>query len=490
VALAALCSGVEALPRGFMFGMATASYQVEGAWNVSGRGPSIWDTFSHTPGKVADGATGDVADDFYHRYEEDVQLMVKYGITHFRLSLSWSRILPTGSGVVNQAGIDFYNSLINLLLANNIQPAVTLFHWDMPQGLEDSYSSWLSDRIVPDFNSYADVCFRAFGDRVKIWFTFNEPLTFANLGYNSGINAPGRCSNRTRCTFGNSTTEPWIVGHRVLQSHALAVQTYRSKYQSSQKGQIGIVLNSDWDEPYTQSPDDIAAAQRGMDFMLGWWADPIWFGDYPQSMKDALGSLLPRFTPSEKALLKGSYDFFGLNHYTSRYVSNVPSTVDNPAGTVPHDIGVDGVPIGPVADSNWLIVVPWGFRKLLTYVWQRYKTPIIVTENGCDVPNENQLPLKVALRDTFRVDYYASYLGAMLDAILDYGVQMKGYFAWSFMDNFEWSDGYAKRFGVTYVDYANGLTRYPKASAHFLSGFFQNWHTFDTNPLQNRKTEN
>lgn len=477
LAIASIFAVTEAVPKGFMYGMATASYQVEGAWNISGRGPSIWDTFSHTPGKVADGATGDVADDFYHRYKEDVQLMAKYKISHFRLSLSWSRILPDGTTAnVNPDGVAFYNALIDELLKAGIEPVVTLFHWDMPEHLESSYKSWLGGyRIVTDFNAYADLCFSLFGDRVKMWFTFNEPLTFANLGYGTGVNAPGRCSDRSRCSHGNSTTEPWIVGHRVLQSHALAVQTYRSKYQQLQGGKIGIVLNSDWDEPLTQSAADKAAAQRGMDFMLGWWADPIWFGDYPQSMRDALGHLLPRFTESEKSLLKGSYDFFGLNHYTSRYASAVPITSSNPSGCATHEKDAKGNPIGVVADSNWLIVVPWGFQSLLKYVWARYQTPIIVTENGCDVPNEASIPINQALNDTFRVDYYDSYLRNMRQAI-DSGVQMQGYFAWSFMDNFEWADGYAKRFGVTYVDYANGLTRYPKKSAQFLTDFFTNWN--------------
>jgi beta-glucosidase len=261
----------------------------------------------------------------------------------------------------------------------------------------------------------------------------------------------------------------------MLKSHALAVQTYRNKYQQDQGGKISIVLNSEWNEPLTNSSSDIAAAQRGMDFMLGWWADPVWFGDYPRSMKQALGPLLPEFTSSEKAMLKGSYDFFGLNHYTSRYVSNAPWTLDSPAGIASHEKDINGIPIGPVGDSNWLIVVPWGFKNLLNYVWNRYKTPIIITENGCDVPNENQLPLAVALNDKFRVNYYASYLYNMLQAIKD-GVKMQGYFAWSFMDNFEWADGYAKRFGVTYVDYDNGQTRYPKASASFLSSFFSAWN--------------
>jgi len=464
-----------ALPPNFMYGMATAAYQVEGAWNVSGRGPSIWDTFSHTPGKVADGSTGDVADDFYHLYEEDVKLMVKYKLTHFRLSLSWSRILPQGTGVVNQAGIDFYNRLINILLAHNIQPAVTLYHWDMPQALENAYQSWLSPNIVSAFNAYADVCFAAFGDRVKLWFTLNEPHTFTDYGYGRGVHAPGRCSNRTICQFGNSTTEPWIVSHHTILAHAEAVHTYRTKYRSAQGGQIGIVLNSDWNEPWTSNPADVAATQRNLDFMLGRFADPIWFGDYPPSMRSLLGPLLPRFTPEQKARVRGSYDFFAINHYTSRYVSAAPVTETNLAGTQPHDKSVDGTPIGPVADSDWLIVVPWGFQKLLKYIWDRYQTPILITENGCDVPNESKLPLAVAIKDEFRVNYYTQYLSNMLMA-MQYGVNIRGYFAWSFMDNFEWSDGYEKRFGVTYVDYANGRARYPKDSAQFLTNFFTNWN--------------
>jgi len=458
-----------------MFGMATAAYQVEGAWNVSGRGLSIWDVFSHTPGKTAGGATGDVADDFYHRYEEDVALMAKYKITHFRLSLSWSRILPQGTGAVNKAGVDFYNRLIDTLLAHNIQPVVTLYHWDMPQALEYRYRSWLSPQAADAFVNYADVCFGAFGDRVKTWFTFNEPLTFANLGYATGVNAPGRCSNRAICTAGNSTTEPYIVGHTVLVAHGRAVQLYRTKYQQAQGGKIGIVLNSDWSEPYTQSPADVAAAQRSLDFMLGWWADPIWFGDYPLSMKQRLGDLLPVLTPEQKSVIKGSYDFFALNHYTSRYVSEGPTTPENPQGILIHDTDVNGNPIGPVAASHWLLVVPWGFQKLLKYVYQRYETPILITENGCDAPGENEMPLTQALHDKFRVDYYRDYLANMVEAMRS-GTKIDGYFAWSFMDNFEWSDGYAMRFGVTYVDYKNGLARYPKDSAHLLTNFFTSWN--------------
>jgi beta-glucosidase len=465
----AVLISAQLYPSWFMWGTATASYQVEGAWQEDGRGPSIWDTFSHTPGKVKNNDNGDVADDHYHRYMEDIALMQKMGVNSFRLSLSWSRILPSGEGQVNQKGIDHYNKVINALVAAKIEPLVTLFHWDLPQALEDKYGGWLNDSLVPIFTNYADICFRAFGDRVTNWLTFNEPLSFINLGYGSGVNAPGRCSDRSKCSAGNSTTEPWIAGHVVLNAHAQAVNLYRNKYQPSQSGLISITLNSDWSEPLTSSQDDIDASQRSMDFMLGWFADPVYLGDYPASMKQRLGSLLPRFTNAEKALLKGSYDFFGLNHYTSEYVANDPT--DKPAG-IRSTREKNGVPIGPMADSDWLYVVPWGIRKLLNYINDRYDSPwIMITENGVDVPNEGSMPIAQAINDTFRVNYYSSYLDNISKAMHEDSVSVMGYFAWSLLDNFEWADGYARRFGIHYVDYKNGLTRYPKLSAQWLANY-------------------
>jgi len=460
---------LKAFPPDFLWGTATASYQVEGAVNVSGRGLSIWDTFSHIPGKIDNNDNGDVADNHYFLYKSDIQLMKKIGFKAFRISLSWSRIFPTGLPPVNQAGIDHYNDVINELVANGITPLVTLYHWDLPQGLED-LGGWLNrSLIVEAFNIYADTCFKNFGDRVKYWLTINEPMSVTLIGYDSGVNAPGRCSDRTRCPQGNSATEPYIVTHNMLLSHAVAVQTYRSKYQLIQGGKIGITLNIDWSVPFNNTPEDHAAAERHLVFQTGWFGDPVYFGDYPDIMKHLVGNRLPTFTEGEKLLLRGSHDFFGLNHYTSVYAQNDPNPPKNQGWGADQAAKItqvrNGVPIGIPADSPWLYVVPSGMREILHWVARRYENDdIYITENGCDVPNESALPLDQALNDTFRINYYNGYIAEMSRAI-DEGVKVKAYFAWSLMDNFEWANGYAKRFGIHYVDYKNNLTRYPKNSA-------------------------
>ena len=517
---------------------ATASYQIEGAWNEDGRGPSIWDTFSHTPGKTANGDNGDVADDSYHRcvlgswhrcvdrsrtvgiinplkkknkqtktkqntkkktapidphdrFEEDIKLAKDMGMTHYRMSISWSRIMPDGKLPLNAKGVDFYNRVIDTLLDNGITPFVTLYHWDLPQSLADDPEGksegdklfgkgWLDASIADDFVTFAQACFLQFGDRVANWLTFNEPLTFVNMGYSAGIHAPGRC---TGCSFGgNSATEPYIVAHNVLRAHGKAVQRFRELKQSSPTmldGKIGITLNCDWAEPFSPSADDKDAAQRYLEFQLAWFADPVFFGKYPDSMVERVGDRLPQFTPEEAAMLKGSHDFFGLNHYTSTYVKKP----DFPAGkgaswgedsyTAQTATSLDGQLIGELADSGWLHVVPWGFRKMLNWVAERYGNPgIYVTENGCDVPNESALPLKQALNDDFRVNFYRDYIGNMVEAMKD-GVDVRGYFAWSLLDNFEWADGYSKRFGLHYVDYKDGMKRYRKKSASWFKAFIR-----------------
>jgi len=455
-------------PSDFGWGTATAAYQVEGAVKAGGRGPSIWDIFSHTPGKVYNNQTGDVAVDQYHRYVDDLKMMGSLGFKFYRFSISPTRILPNGRGQANQAGIRYYNNIINTALANGLVPFATLYHWDLAQALATSYGGWLNIKSVYDFVTYARICFQQFGDRVKHWLTFNEPLTFSWIGYGVGVHAPGRCSDRTRCRYGNSSTEPYIVSHNVLLAHARAVQLYRAQFQRSQNGFIGITLNCDWSEPLTDSAADILAAGRHLDFQLGWYADPIFFGDYPPIMRQLVGDRLPVFSTEDKLLLKGSHDFFGLNHYTTAYgfyqpLSGEPNWgSDQLAGTT---VFRNGVAIGPAADSSWLYVVPWGIGKLLRYVSLKYgNPPIYITENGVDVPNESSLPLAQALNDTFRVDFYSGYLKEVLSAIND-GVAVKGYIAWSFCDNFEWADGYQKRFGLHYIDYKNNLTRYQKASA-------------------------
>jgi len=473
LSLLSLFQAAPGFPADFLFGSATASYQVEGAWNIS-RGLSIWDVFSHTPGKTHNGDNGDVADDEYHRYAEDIELMRGIGLKNYRLSISWTRLFPTGRPPLNPVGVAYYNNVIDLLLKNGIEPFVTLYHWDLPQDLHTEFLGWLSPNIVPLFTTFADAAFSAYGDRVKKWITFNEPLSFTNLGYGTGQHAPGRCSDRTRCQFGDSSTEPYLAAHHVLLAHASSVTLYRQRYQQTQKGIIGITLNCDWSEPLTASAEDAAAAERHMEWQLSWYADPVFKGDYPLSMRTLIGNRLPTFTAEQQRLLKGSWDYFGFNHYTSNYVFFDNSTGtpdwgrDQKAGSTPYR---DGKLIGPRADSDWLFVVPWGIYRNLRWIADRYDNPpIYITENGVSVPNETELPLSEALHDQFRVDFYSQYIGNVSLAIRD-GVNVKSYFAWSFLDNFEWADGYNVRFGIHYVDYNDGLKRYAKDSAKWFQNF-------------------
>jgi beta-glucosidase len=430
------------LPKGFKLGTATASYQIEGAVKEDGRGPSIWDVFSHTPGKTHNGDTGDVACDHYHRLEEDIAIMKQMGLKNYRMSLSWSRLLPNGTtDYINQKGIDYYNREIDLLVKNGISVFVTLYHWDLPQVLHERHGGWLNtSMIVKAYNDYADLAFRSFGDRVKHWITFNEAWCSSVLGYLSGVHAPGRCTG-CKPEGGDSTYEPYRVAHSIILSHAMAVNTFRTKYKTSQNGFIGMTMNSDWSEPYSNSAQDVEAAERNMQFTLGWFADPIFFGDYPATMRQRCGDRLPVFTSQEKLLLlSAKSDFFGLNHYSSGYIAaQKPGDQNSNEHNYFSDIGVfgtkirDGKPIGPVADSDWLYVVPWGIRKILNWIGKRYPgVDIFVTENGCDVPNETLMPLEQALNDTFRVNYVNDYMTQVSLAIQD-GVPVKGYFVWSLM---------------------------------------------------------
>ncbi|POO00089.1 Glycoside hydrolase [Trema orientale] len=264
----------SSFPVDFVFGAGTAAYQSEGGAFIDGKGPNIWDTFTRQhPEKIWDRSNGDIAEDFYHRYKEDIKLMRKVGLNSFRFSISWSRILPKGklSGGVNPLGVKYYNDLINELLSNGIKPFVTLFHFDTPQALENEYSSWLNPKIVKDYSDYADLCFKTFGDRVKFWVTMNEPNGFSMNGYGTGTFAPGRCSNYVgNCTVGNSATEPYIAAHHLLLAHATAVKLYREKYQPYQKGKIGITIVTHWFEPKTKTAASQRAASRALDFFFGW----------------------------------------------------------------------------------------------------------------------------------------------------------------------------------------------------------------------------
>lgn len=258
-------------PPGFIFGTASSAYQYEGAVNEGQRGPTIWDTLTKRPGRVIDFSNADVAVDHYHRYKEDVELMNDIGMDAYRFSISWSRIFPNGTGEPNEEGLSYYNSLIDALLDKGIEPYVTLFHWDLPQALEDRYGGWLNSEIIEDFVQYAFTCFKEFGDRVKHWITFNEPYNFAIDGYDLGIQAPGRCSilSHVFCREGKSSTEPYIVAHNILLAHAGAFRAYEQHFKNEQGGLIGIALNSRWYEPFSNADEDTEAAARAMDFELG-----------------------------------------------------------------------------------------------------------------------------------------------------------------------------------------------------------------------------
>ncbi|KAL9420925.1 hypothetical protein AB3S75_038486 [Citrus x aurantiifolia] len=470
-------------PKGFIFGTAAAAYQYEGAAAEDGRGPSIWDTFTHKyPDRIKNRDNGDIAVDFYHRYKEDVKIMKEMNLDAFRFSISWSRLLPSGklSGGVNNKGISFYNNLINELLSNGLQPFVTIFHWDLPQALEDDYGGFLSPRIVADFQDYAELCFKEFGDRVKHWITLNEPHSYSSNGYNKGTDAPGRCSKwvNKACQAGNSSTEPYIVGHHQLLSHAAAVKVYKEKYQAIQKGKIGITLNSDWMVPYSNEKPNVEAAYRALDFFLGMYMDPLIYGNYPFIMRTLVRERLPKFTNEQSVMLKGSFDFIGMNYYSSNYAVDIPVansinisySTDSQANLTAER---NGKLIGPKAASNWLYVYPRGFRDLLIYIKEKYNNPTLyITENGYDDFNNATLPLKEALKDPMRLDYFKNHLLFLRKAIKE-GVNVKGYFAWSLLDNFEWYSGYSVRFGLYFVDYQNGLKRYPKHSAIWFKNFLK-----------------
>ena len=410
--------------------------------------------------------------------------MKSMGLPAFRFSISWSRLLHA-DGSTNQGGLDFYNGLINALIAANIRPIVTLYHWDLPLAYSEQAGQhgWLnSSYIVPLFTHYADVVFESFGDRVKDFITFNEPLSFCMLGYENGIHAPGRCSDRTRCSAGNSTTEPYLCVHSVNLAHVHATKLYRDKYFPTQNGKIAITLNCGWAEPATESVNDRQAAERAMIFDAGIWSDVIYGnGDYSQEVRHSAGDLLPHFTTNERTMFQQYRpDFFGLNFYTSAYAyyAGPPATpgqgfdIDRHSNTSSY--APNGTLIGKVADSPWLFSTPWGLRKMVVWLAKRYPGfPIWVTENGMDVVKENDKPLADALKDADRVQFFSDYLTELGNAI-DLGAPVKAYFLWSLLDNFEWADGYSKRFGIHYVDYKNNQTRYAKDSSKWFASFIHN----------------
>nr|BAA78708.1 beta-glucosidase [Persicaria tinctoria] len=472
-------------PKKFLFGAGSASYQYEGAAHIDGRGLSVWDVFTKEhPEKIADQSNGDVAQDFYHRYKEDIKSMKEMGLESFRFSISWSRILPNGkiSGGINKLGIKFYNNLIDELLANGIKPLVTIYHWDLPQALQDEYGGFLSPKIVDDFLEYANLVFKEFGDRVKHWATLNEPNIMTQQGYVFGAHAPGRCSHfEWNCPAGNSGTEPYIVGHHLLLCHAAAFQLYKQKYKDDQKGIIGITTATQMAIPLNDNVANLLAASRAIDFNIGWFLHPVVYGEYPQTMRERLGSRLPKFTEKESEMLKQSFDFIGLNYYSTDYAAassfsvdpvNVSYTTDSRATL---SAIKDGVPIGDPTFMSWLHIYPEGILTLLRYVKERYNNPfVMITENGMADENKGSLAEDpMALKDNVRIRYHREHLYYVLEAIKE-GVNVGGYYAWTWMDDFEWGSGYTPRFGLNFVDFDNDLKRTPKDSYFWFKDFLAN----------------
>uniref|UniRef100_A0A8D0CM46 Cytosolic beta-glucosidase n=2 Tax=Sander lucioperca TaxID=283035 RepID=A0A8D0CM46_SANLU len=457
-------------PAGFSWGAGSSAYQTEGAWDKDGKGLSIWDVFSHKKGKIQQNDTGDSSCEGYHKVKDDVSLMKELKLNHYRFSISWPRLIPTGikSDHINEKGIQYYDGLIDQLLESKITPVVTLYHWDLPQVLQEKYGGWQNISLVNHFNEFANLCFERFGNRVKYWMTFNNPWSVAVEGYETGEHAPGL---RLR------GTGAYRAAHHIIKAHAKVWHTYDTQWRAKQKGLVGISLSGDWGEPVDMSNQkDIEAAERYVQFYLGWFATPIFHGDYPQVMKDFIGrksvqqglgtSRLPTFSTQEKSYIKGTCDFLGIGHFTTRYITQK----NNPSGRsssssyfTDRDLAELVDPRWPDPGSEWLYSVPWGFRRLLNFVKIQYGNPMIyVTENGV-----SEKMLCTELCDDWRIQYYKDYINEMLKAIKD-GVNVKGYTAWSLLDKFEWDEGYSERFGLYYVDFRNkNKPRYPKASVQF-----------------------
>lgn len=431
-------------PQGFIWGAATASFQIEGATHEDGRGDSVWDAFCRTPGKVANGADGSVACDHYHRYRQDVALMRELGLPNYRLSVAWPRIMPDGVGAVNSKGLDFYDRLVDALAESGIAPAITLFHWDYPTVLQ-AKGGWAHPDAGKWFGDFADVVFDRLGDRCKRWITLNEPWCFAYLGHGNGMHAPGE----------QSETRPYEVGHGLLLGHGEAVARYRALNQG---GEIGITTNHTYGLPYSDSEQDLQALRQSDAWTAGWFLDPLYKGDYNDYMKSRYA--VPSFTAEESKLVSQPTDFMGLNFYDAPQI-RWKAGAQNDAEQVP-------LRIDNTTQMGWNRV-PETLTHCLVESQKRYDTrKIIVTENGCayDYPVENG-----KVHDEKRVEFYRSYLDGVLDAI-DQGAKVEGYFAWSLMDNFEWAEGYRPRFGIVHVDYDTQV-RTPKDSAFFLREVIQ-----------------
>ena len=429
-------------PEGFVWGTATAAYQIEGAANEDGRGESIWDRFSHTPGKVTNGDTGDVAVDHYHRWPQDVQIMTRLGVNAYRFSIAWPRVIPDGVGAVNPAGLDFYERLVDALLAAGIQPFVTLYHWDLPQALQDK-GGWPSRDSVGWFTDYAAVVSGRLGDRVHHWITHNEPWVVAQVGYATGQHAPGVRDQRAALQ----------AAHHLLLSHGQAVSILRQN--GNGRARVGITLNLGWVDPASDRPADVEAARRHDGQLNRYYLDPLFKGAYPADMVAYYEAVAPHVQPGDLLLISTPIDFLGVNYYTRAVVA------DDPAGSGLRTRQIRP-PYAEYTEMGWE-VYPDGLQKLLERLHAEYRPPAIyITENGCACADRLE---DGQVHDERRIAYLREHLIRAQRAIQG-GVPLRGYFLWSLLDNFEWAHGYTKRFGIVHVDYAT-QTRTLKDSAHW-----------------------
>ncbi|MBN2860662.1 MAG: beta-glucosidase [Sphaerochaetaceae bacterium] len=436
-------------PQGFLFGTATASYQVEGAVGEGGRKASIWDTFSHTPGTVTNGDTGDIAVDQYHRYKDDIALMKAAGFKAYRFSIAWPRILPEGRGNVNAEGIAYYRNLIDELHAAGIEAVATLYHWDLPQDLEDT-GGWLNRDTALRFAEYAEVCYSAFGSSIDMWITLNEPWCAAVLGYGTGLHAPGK----------HDLSLAWQAGYNLLYAHGLALQRYRTH---SLNAPIGITLNIETPRPAVSRAEDREAVDKAMDMKTRFFLDPLLSKGFPLRHFASYPHLSPpQINREDLQLMAEKIDFLGLNYYYEHAISSVPQK-----GEKPHPEGFYEVASHHATTEMGWPVVPQGLYRQLKWVteYTEGSLPLYITENGCAVADELSTDGS-RCHDPERIAYLRSHLASALDAIED-GVPLKGYFAWSLIDNFEWAFGYSRRFGLIYADYAS-QERIPKDSYYYM----------------------
>ena len=423
-------SGATPFPRGFLWGAATSAYQIEGSPLADGAGPSIWHRFTHTPGMVSDGATGDVACDHYRRMPQDVALMRELGLGAYRFSISWSRVLPAGTGAVNERGLDFYRRLVDELLAAGIAPVVTLYHWDLPAALDDR-GGWLNEDVAGWFADYAAVCLRAFGDRVALVATLNEPWVVADCGYLTGVHAPSH-----RSAFAAAR-----AAHNQLRAHAAAIEACRPLTRAP----LGIVVNLEPKHAATESEIDRAAAARADAYMNRHYLDPLLLGSYPKELREIYGEAWSERFDAEAAAVRVPIDWLGINYYTRSVVRDDPAAWPTRTARVRQQGTVH-------TETDWE-VYPDGLGEVLRWVRGRYGAlPLYVTENGAafsDPPAAGS----DGVEDPLRVAYLREHLRAVGGAIAA-GVDIRGYFAWSLLDNLEWAHGFSKPFGVVHVDFA------------------------------------